>query len=61
MEISLTMNDSKGMAVAREEGKRMGAMTFSVAGPELIIIDHTEVEPEAKGLGLGKKTAHEGS
>ena len=55
MEILLKERDSKGFAMAREDDKRAGMMTYSIAGPELIIIDHTEVEPEFNGKGVGKQ------
>lgn len=55
MEIILKEEETKGFAMARENGKRAGMMTFSIAGPELIIIDHTEVEPAFEGKGVGKE------
>lgn len=55
MQIELKENGSKGLAIAMENQKRMGTITYSIAGPELIIIDHTEVEPEYNGQGIGKK------
>jgi predicted GNAT family acetyltransferase len=55
MEILLKERDSKGFAMAQEDDKRAGMMTYSIAGPELIIIDHTEVEPEFNGKGVGKQ------
>ncbi len=55
MEILLQESDSKGYALAKEDDKRAGMMTYSVAGPELIIIDHTEVEPAYNGKGVGKQ------
>ncbi len=55
MEILLKERDSKGFAMARENDKRAGIMTYSIAGPELIIIDHTDVEPEFSGKGVGKQ------
>ena len=55
MEIILKEDETKGFAMAREHGKRAGVMTFSIAGPELIIIDHTEVEPAFEGRGVGKE------
>ncbi|MBE8713012.1 GNAT family N-acetyltransferase [Sphingobacterium hungaricum] len=55
MEITVKQSDGKGFAMAREDGKRAGIMTYSVAGDELIIIDHTEVEPEFNGKGVGKE------
>jgi predicted GNAT family acetyltransferase len=54
MEILLKEHDAKGFALAIVDEKRAGAMTYSIAGPQLIIIDHTEVEPEYNGLSLGK-------
>lgn len=54
MELILKEEETKGFAMARENGKRAGMMTFSIAGPELIIIDHTEVEPAFEGRGVGK-------
>lgn len=55
MQIELKENDSKGLAIALENQKRIGTITYSIAGRELIIIDHTEVEPEYNGKGIGKK------
>lgn len=55
MELILKEEETKGFAMARENGKRAGMMTFSIAGPELIIIDHTEVEPAFEGRGVGKE------
>ena len=55
MEISLKEIDTKGFAEARENHTRAGMMSYSIAGPELIIIDHTDVEPAYNGKGVGKK------
>lgn len=55
MEILLKEESSKGFAMARENDKRAGMMTYSIAGQELIIIDHTDVGPEYSGKGVGKK------
>ena len=41
--------------MAMENRKRIGTINYSIDGPELIIIDHTEVEPEYNGQGIGKK------
>lgn len=45
---------TKGIFEAVEEGVKIGEMTYSVAGENKIIIDHTEVNPEIKGQGVGK-------
>jgi predicted GNAT family acetyltransferase len=55
MEILLKEQGAKGSAIAQENEKRAGMMTYSIAGPELIIIDHTEVEPAYNGKGVGKQ------
>jgi len=55
MEIQLKERDTKGVAMAVENDRQAGTMTYSIAGPELIIIDHTEVDPAFKGRGIGKQ------
>jgi len=37
------------------EGKRLASMTYSKAGKDKIIIDHTFVDPTLKGQGVGYK------
>ena len=55
MEILLKEDGSKGFATAQKDNKRAGMMSYSIAGEDLIIIDHTEVEPEYNGKGVGKQ------
>lgn len=55
MEIIIKEQTSKGFAIAKENGKKAGVMTYSIAGKNHIIIDHTEVEPEFKGKSIGKQ------
>ena len=38
-----------------EEAKEIGEMTWSDAGPDIMIIDHTFVEPEYRGQKLAEK------
>ncbi|MDR2282766.1 MAG: N-acetyltransferase [Sphingobacterium sp.] len=45
---------SKGAFVAYEENKKIGEMSYSIAGTDKIIVDHTEVDPEQKGKSIGK-------
>jgi uncharacterized protein len=45
--------------MAVEVEKKAGVMTYSIANDDFIIIDHTEVEPEFKGKGIGKKMLYE--
>jgi len=46
-------SENKGAFIAEEDGKKIGEMTYSKAGPGKIIIDHTEVDSEEKGKGIG--------
>ncbi|WP_114792710.1 GNAT family N-acetyltransferase [Niabella yanshanensis] len=55
MEVIVKELDGKGYAMARENGKRAGMMTYSIAGEALIIVDHTEVEPDFNGKGVGQQ------
>lgn len=45
---------SRGAFHYMDSDKEAGMMTYSVAGENLIIIDHTEVAPEYNGKGIGK-------
>jgi predicted GNAT family acetyltransferase len=55
MEIQHINNETKGYFKAVEDEKEAGRMTYSWAGDKKIIIDHTEVNPEFNGRGVGKK------
>lgn len=55
MEIVHKEFENKGAFIAQSEGKKAGEMTYSKAGENLIIIDHTEVDSAFGGQGVGKK------
>jgi predicted GNAT family acetyltransferase len=55
MDIKIEEANTKGAAFIEENGKRLAEMTYSIASPTLIIIDHTEVDESLKGQGVGKK------
>ena len=46
---------NKGRFYVGEKTNKLAEMTYSKAGDERIIIDHTEVSEELKGEGIGKK------
>jgi len=48
------ITETKGAFIAMEDNKKIGEMTYSVAGADKIIIDHTEVHPDEKGKGIGR-------
>ena len=47
--------DNKGSFYIERDGKRVAEMTFSKAGDDKIIIDHTEVDDSLQGEGAGKQ------
>ena len=46
---------NKGAWVVERDGKRLAEMTYSVAGSDKIIIDHTDVSDALRGTGTGAK------
>lgn len=48
-------NGKKGRYVLKEDAKEVGEMTFTWAGSDKFIIDHTAVDPSSGGKGYGKK------
>lgn len=55
MEIRIVERENKGFAMATENGVTAGKMTYSIAGSDFIIIDHTEVETNFEGKSIGKQ------
>jgi len=55
MEFVKTDDGKKGMVQAIDGGKVAGEMTYTWAGNDKIIIDHTHVDEAYGGQGVGKK------
>lgn len=55
IEVKHRSNGSKGSFFVEVEGRQEAEMTYTHAGPDKIIIDHTEVGEKLKGLGVGYK------
>lgn len=55
IEIKNTESETKGSYYVEQDGKKVAEMTYSKAGTDRIIIDHTEVDETMKGTGLGKQ------
>lgn len=60
MEIKHGITGNKGEFVALQDGQKAGEMTYSIAGADLMIIDHTGVNEAFKGLGVGKRILLDG-
>ncbi|MGQ7946430.1 GNAT family N-acetyltransferase [Flavobacterium sp. WC2509] len=54
-EVQLELTDKNGFFHIDVNGKTEAKMTFVFAGPNKIIIDHTEVNEGNNGKGFGKK------
>jgi len=55
MEIKQINDIKRGCFEATEDGKEAGKMTYTWAGDSKFIIDHTEVNEEFNGKGVGKE------
>lgn len=55
MEIKHNKTETKGKFSLIDTGKEIGELTYSIAGKDKIIIDHTEVGDDHEGQGLAKK------
>ena len=55
MQIHLEHNDKKGTFSIEENGERLAAMEFTMAGKTKMIIDHTEVDDRLRGRGAGRQ------
>ncbi|TCK69172.1 hypothetical protein DFQ05_0691 [Winogradskyella wandonensis] len=59
MDIKHDNSESKGRFYIENEEKVIAEMTYSKAGSEKIIIDHTEVDESLQGQGIGFKLVEE--
>jgi predicted GNAT family acetyltransferase len=48
-------DDGRGAFFVAREGVRLAQMTYTRAGDDLIIIDHTEVNDKLRGLGVARR------
>ncbi|MBC3759052.1 N-acetyltransferase [Hyunsoonleella sp. SJ7] len=55
MEIKHEVLGKKGRFYVEIDGEQKAEMTYTYAGDNKIIIDHTEVNPSLKGQGVGYK------
>ncbi|WP_026755949.1 GNAT family N-acetyltransferase [Sediminibacter sp. Hel_I_10] len=53
MDIKQDEASSKGRFYYEKDGETKAVMTYSRAGEDKIIIDHTEVDPSLQGEGIG--------
>ncbi len=60
MEINRDEHGKKGAFYIEQDGEWVAEMTYTRAGDERIIIDHTEVDESLQGQGIGEKLVAEG-
>jgi predicted GNAT family acetyltransferase len=51
--ITHVLDGHKGAFVIDGDGRRLATMTYSLAGDDLVIIDHTAVDDALRGTGAG--------
>lgn len=54
-EIKHTVNGTKGSFYYEADGKQLAEMVYNMAGPDKMIIEHTDVDDSLRGQGIGKK------
>jgi predicted GNAT family acetyltransferase len=47
--------DDRGAFVVERDGARIAEMTYTRVGPDLVIVDHTEVHEVLRGLGVARR------
>lgn len=55
MEIKHQHSEKGGKFYYEENGQQLAEMVYVMAGPQKMIIEHTEVHESMEGKGLGKK------
>lgn len=55
MEIQRFEDATRGSFFVEKDREKLALMTYSKAGADKIIVDHTEVDPSLKGEGVGRK------
>ncbi len=60
MEINHEEEGHKGSFFIIADGKKAGEMTYTMAGKNRMIIDHTEVGEELRGTGAGRRLVEAG-
>ena len=53
MEIRHENTGHRGVFFTERDGKRLATLTYSLAGKDRAILDHTEVSDELRGTGAG--------
>ena len=52
--VSQKDDGKRGAFVAERDGRTLGELDYSRPSAELMILEHTEVSPEARGTGVGR-------
>lgn len=47
--------ETGGSFYYEKDGQKLAEMTYTMAGPQRMIIDHTEVDASLQGTGMGKQ------
>jgi predicted GNAT family acetyltransferase len=55
VEVEHSEEEGRGAFFVAREGVRLAEMTYSRAGDDLVIIDHTEVDERLRGLGVARR------
>ncbi len=60
MKVQNKDNGKRGYFFIEDDGKEIALMHYIFSGPEKMVIDHTEVNDEYEGKGLGRQLVKSG-
>jgi len=60
MQVKNNNDGKRGVFYIERDGEEIGVMHYTLAGPGKMIIDHTEVNEEYEGRGLGLRLVKAG-
>jgi uncharacterized protein len=59
MQIQRDEHGRRGAFFIEQEGEWLAEMSYTKARPDVIVIDHTEVDKRLRGQGIGQKLVRE--
>lgn len=61
MDIQHTEKDGTGIFYVTIDGKQLAEMVYSLKEPDLMVIEHTEVDDALRGKNVGAQLVHAGA
>ncbi|MCM4160170.1 N-acetyltransferase [Antarcticibacterium flavum] len=59
MQFQNSNSEARGVITAKDRDKEAGKINYSISEEQKLTIEHTEVDPDYQGQGVGKKLVDE--